>query len=75
LTTDLLDRVPVDAIRTEAHEIRWGRLLLTLLVGIFWLIGFVAGKVAVGLAYCWVAVKVGWKEAHGVEVRPRARSA
>lgn len=69
MTTSLLDRVPVDAIADEAQRVRWGRLLLTLLVGVFWLVGWTAGKVFVGLAYCWAAVTVGWKEAHGMQVR------
>jgi hypothetical protein len=73
LSTSLLDRVPVDAIGEEAHRIRWGRILLTLIVGLFWLIGWLAGKAAVGLAFCWAATKIGWKEAHG-EVGPHGRA-
>lgn len=73
MSTSLLDRVPVDAISEEAHRIRWGRILLTLIVGLFWLIGWLAGKAAVGLAFCWAAVKIGWKEAHG-EVGPHGRA-
>jgi len=74
MTTSLLDRVPVDAISDEAQKVRWGRLLLTLLVGLFWLIGWAAGKVFLGLAFCGAAVKIGWREAHGAEVRPHGRA-
>jgi hypothetical protein len=75
MTTSLFDRVPVDEIRDEAHQVQVGRLLLTLIVGVFWLIGWLAGKASLGVGYCWAAVKIGWKEAHGVQLRgPRART-
>lgn len=61
--TVALDRVPVDRITAEARQIRLGRLLLTLVAGLFWLIGWVAGKAALAVVWCAVAVKVGWQEA------------
>jgi hypothetical protein len=72
-TTQLLDRVPVDRIRDEAREIHVGRVLLSLLVGFFWLLGWLAGKVVLGVQFCAAAVKVGWLEARGAELRPRGR--
>jgi hypothetical protein len=58
-----LDRVPLDAIRARADSIQFGRLLLTLVVGIFWVIGWIARKLFRGLAYLAAAVQVGWREA------------
>ncbi len=63
----LLERVPVERITIEAREVHPGRALLTLIAGIFYGIGWLAGKVlgAVFLAvvWSWTAVKVGWVEA------------
>ncbi|MCP2327600.1 hypothetical protein HDA40_006107 [Hamadaea flava] len=58
-----LDRVDVDAIRTRAAQINFRRLLLTLIVGLFWLIGFAARRAFVAAAYLAAAVQVGWREA------------
>ena len=58
-----LDRVPVDRITAEARQVRLGRLLLTLIAGLFWAIGWTVGKLALGVVWCAVAVKVGWQEA------------
>lgn len=63
----VLDRVPVDRITAEARDIRLGRALLTLLAGVFYVIGWIAAKVVgvVWFAVAWAgtAVKVGWAEA------------
>jgi hypothetical protein len=75
MTTNLLDRVPVDRIQAEAREVHFGRLLLTLLVGVFYALGWLAGKVSLGLAFCWAAVKIGWTEARtSTEAGPRVRA-
>ncbi len=66
-TLDLLDRVPVDRITTEAREVDFRRTALTLLAGLFWLIGWTTGKALGGiwLALAWsaTAVRVGWADA------------
>jgi hypothetical protein len=75
MATQLLDRVPVERISAEARQVNFGRLLLTLLVGVFWLVGWVAGKASLGLAFCWAAVKIGWTEARTPsEAGPRVRA-
>lgn len=72
MAVNLLDRVPTEEIRADAHQIHLGRLLLTLLVGIFWLIGFAAGKTSLGLRFAVAAMRRGWKDARGEPVgRPR----
>jgi hypothetical protein len=71
----ILDRVPVDQIRAEARDFHLGRTLLTLVVGVFWLLGWLAGKASLAVGFCWAAVVIGWKEAHGAELRgPHGRA-
>lgn len=61
-----LERVPVERITAEAREIRIGQTLLTLLAGLFYVIGWTVAKVVnvVWFAAAWsfTAVKVGWNE-------------
>lgn len=65
--TAVLDRVPIDRISAEAREVRFGRTLLTvvaaILFGIGWLAAKVVGLVWRAVAWCAIAVKVGWLEA------------
>jgi hypothetical protein len=68
----LIDRVPTEEIRADADQIHLGRLLLTLVVGVFFLIGFMAGKASLGTRFAAAAVRRGWKEARGEPTgRPR----
>ncbi|MGH8952686.1 MAG: hypothetical protein ACRDX9_14855 [Acidimicrobiia bacterium] len=66
----VLERVPVDRINAEARDVQVGRSLLTLLAGFFYLLGWLAGKAVTGLAWCFAAVRVGWREGRAVSVRP-----
>ena len=68
----VLDRVPVDRVAAEARNVHVGRLLLTLLVGVFFAVGWVAGKASLGVAWSLAAVKVGWAEARAAKGQPRA---
>jgi hypothetical protein len=68
----LIERVPTEEIRQEAEQIHLGKLLLTLLVGVFFLIGWTAGKASLGTRFALAAMRRGWKEARGEPVgRPR----
>ncbi len=62
-----LDRIPVHAIRTRADQINIGRLLVTLFVGVFWLVGFAARKALRGLAFVAAAIQLGWRDAGPAE--------
>jgi hypothetical protein len=69
----LLDRVPVERITTEARQVHFGRTLLTLLAGLFWLVGWSVGKaftaVWLALAFVAVAVRIGWSDARPTSPR------
>ena len=79
LTTNLLDRIPVDRISTEARQVHLGRALLTLLVGVFWLLGWLAGKATLAIGFACAAAKVGYLEARSkadeTGAPPRGRAA
>jgi len=61
-----VDTVVLDRITKQAREIRFSRVLLTVLAGIFYGIGWITarGFGVLWLALTWsaVAVKVGWQE-------------
>ena len=63
----MLDRVPLDQITSEAREVHFTRTVLTVLAGLFWLLGFGVAKVfgALWFAGAWVAtaVRLGWSDA------------
>lgn len=63
----VLDRVPLDDITTQARQVRLGRLLLTVLAGFFYAAGWIVGRLFLGLIWCAVAIRAGWREgrAHG----------
>jgi 4-hydroxybenzoate polyprenyltransferase len=65
--TSIAERVQLDDITAQAHQVRFGRLLLTVLAAVFFAIGWTFGRLFFGLAWCGVAVKVGFQagRAHG----------
>ena len=65
----VLERVPVDRISVEARQVHVGRVLLTVLAALFFAVGWVAGKAVLAVAWCGVAVKVGWQEARSGSTR------
>lgn len=58
----VLSRVPVDEITAEARQSHPGRTLLTVIAAVFYLIGWLAGRTVLAVAWCATAVKVGWQE-------------
>jgi hypothetical protein len=71
MTTDLLERVPVDRITEQAREVRFWRSVLTLAAAFLFGLGWVTAK-AFGLAWfavVWAgcAVREGWREGRGVK--------
>jgi len=77
MATRLLERVPLDRIEQQAQPVDVGRLLMLAVVGVFYLLGFVAAKVVIGLGvllgWAVAAVKTGWQDAYlpAEERRPR----
>jgi uncharacterized membrane protein YciS (DUF1049 family) len=65
--TSIAERVQLDDITERAHQVRFGRMLLTVLAAVFFAIGWTVGRVFFALAWCGVAVKVGFQagRAHG----------
>ena len=65
--TTITQRIPLDDITRQARDVRFGRILLSLLAAVFFGLGLAAGRFFLGVAWCAVAVKVGWQagRAHG----------
>lgn len=61
-------RLDVERVSAEAREIHLGRALLTLVVGGFWLLGWLTAKLVIGagtaITFALAAAKVGWQDAH-----------
>lgn len=66
-TTELLGRVPVDRIGERARTARPGRLVLTVIVGLLFGLGWVAYKTLavlwLGVAWTGAAIAEGWVSA------------
>lgn len=62
----VLDRVPVAEITARARDIRLGQVLLTVLAGLLFGLGWAVAKLFtitwLAVAWCAVAVKVGWTQ-------------
>lgn len=65
MTTSLLDRIPVDEITARGHAARPGRVLLTLVLGLGFLIGWLPGKLWYLLADFTVAIGIGFRRGAG----------
>ena len=72
-TTAILDRVPVDRISERAREVRPAPVLLQLIGGFFWLLGFLTAKLFAGLwviaTWTFSAMSTGWTDALGPSKR------
>lgn len=76
----VLERVPVDRIEAQAKPVDLGRLLMVLVIGLFYLLGFITRKVllvaGMGLGWMLAAAKTGWQDAaKPAEEQHRARAA
>jgi uncharacterized membrane protein len=65
--TTVADRVQLDDISAQARQVHLGRALLTVFAAVFFAIGWTFGRVFYCLAWCGVAVRVGFQagRAHG----------
>lgn len=64
----VLEAVPVERITAQAQRtaatVSPGRMLLALLTGLFFAIGWLAAKAWFAVVWMGTAVKVGWTTAH-----------
>lgn len=67
MTTSVLDRAMVDQITAQARQVSIGRTLLTVIASVLFGVGWVAARSFFCLAWCAVAVKVGWREGRQLE--------
>jgi hypothetical protein len=57
-----LERVPLHRIQVEAARIDFGRMLLTALAALLYLLGWLPARAVAALGWAIAAVKVGWAE-------------
>ncbi|MEU8279550.1 hypothetical protein ACFYOK_29460 [Microbispora bryophytorum] len=55
--------IPVERISEEARQLDPAKAILTILIAPLFLIGWLAGKAWLIVAWIWTAVLVGWSEA------------
>lgn len=59
-----------DQILVEARQVRLPRVALTVVLGLFWMFGWLAGKVCLGLVVAAVSVRRGWRDGYGAVPPP-----
>lgn len=57
--------IPVEEITAQAREVKFSRILLTLVLGFFWVTGWAAGQFWLGAVMCAFAVRRGWRDGTG----------
>ena len=69
MTTDVLAKIPVDAITAQAREVRFWRTVLTVIAAVLFGLGWVTARVFavlwLAVSWSWVAVREGWRASHG----------
>lgn len=65
----VIDATSLDQIGAKARDIDPGRLLLTIIAAVFYVVGWVPSKLVLGVFWCCAAIRLGWVEAR----KPRAR--
>jgi hypothetical protein len=64
----LAEKIPVDEITAArlAHQARPGRLLLTLVLGVFFVLGWLAGRAWLLAVDCFNSARIGWWRGTGM---------
>lgn len=65
----VIDAASLDQLGAKARDIDAGRVLLTVVAALFYVVGWVPSKVVLVVFWCCAAVRLGWVEAR----RPRVR--
>jgi len=55
-------QIPVDEITASAREVQVSRVLLTVFLGLFYVIGWAAGRTVLGCVMGAYAIRRGWRE-------------
>jgi len=70
MTTTTLRTMPVDELRAQAGEIRFGRFMLTVITAFFFAIGWCAGTAWRAVVFSALAVRYGYRAGAGIPVAP-----
>jgi len=69
----LTERIPVAELEQQAREVRFGRFLATMVIGFFFAIGWVTGRLWFGAVFCALAVRQGFREGAKIPAGEPAR--
>lgn len=58
----VLQQAQLESISREARDVHLGRVLLAVIAALFFAIGWLAARLFLGVAWCGVAVRRGWRE-------------
>ncbi len=71
----ILDKIPVDQVTQarQSHPVRPGRILLTLILGVFFALGWMTGKLLLLAGDCWNSARIGYWKGKGMTSEDIAR--
>ncbi len=64
-------QLPVGEIAASAREVKFSRVALTLVLGFFYVLGWLAGHAWIGVVMCALSVRRGWREGQGLAEQSR----
>jgi len=67
-----LASVPVEAISEHADQVRAGQVLVTVITALFFGFGWTIGASWLGIVFCCVAVRYGYRQGAHITVTPAA---
>lgn len=67
-------QVPVEEITASAREVRFSRVLVTVLLGIFYVTGWVLGHAWTGGVMAAFAIRDGWRDGAGYPAKAPAQA-
>jgi hypothetical protein len=67
--------VAPERVRPEVQPVHLGRFLASLLLSFFYVLGFLAAWVGVGLGYAVASARLGWRDVYTRQERKRAGAA
>jgi hypothetical protein len=70
VTTTTLRTMPVDELRAQAAQVRFSRVVLTVITAFFFAIGWCAGTAWRAVVFIALAIRYGYRAGAGVPVAP-----